>query len=266
MLLSLNMDPILFGLIVVVGLNLLIFPVAFKLQTDKLTDITYALSFTALAVYGIIIGLGFRSVSKLILAGLIILWAIRLGGFLFHRVTQLGKDDRFDKIRTNPMRFLRFFMLQGFSSWIISLPFLYRLLQDPGKTEGFANIETIEWVGWLIALTGLAVETIADQQKSTFKSMPGNRNELYTGGLYSVIQFPNYLGEIFFWIGIFIASIPALIGWQWLSVFSPIIIIVLLLFVSGIPTVLKERKRKYGGNLQYQQYYQQTPKILPGIY
>lgn len=260
------MDPIFFGLIVVVALNVFIFPVAYKLQTDKLTDITYALSFTALAIYGITMGLGFSNASKLVIAGLILLWAIRLGGFLFYRVTKLGKDDRFDQIRTNPKRFFRFFLLQGFSSWLIGLPFLYRLLSNPGGKYGLEEVAMTEWAGWIIALTGLAVESIADQQKSAFKSKPGNRNKLYTGGLYSVIQYPNYLGEIFFWIGIFIASIPILSGWQWLAVVSPVIIIVLLLFVSGIPTVEKERERKYGDDTRYKQYDQSTPKILPGLY
>ena len=260
------MDPIIFALVVVVALNLLIFPIAYKLQTDKLTDITYALSFTALAIYGFIVGLGIRSACKIILAGLVVLWAVRLGGFLFYRVSRLGKDDRFDNIRTNPKRFFRFFLLQGFSSWVISLPFLYRLLQDPGASETIDGALTIEWLGWVIALTGLIIETAADRQKSVFKSIEGNRNKLYKGGLYSIIQYPNYLGEILFWVGIFVASIPALTGWQFLSVLSPVIIIVLLLFVSGIPTVEKERKRKYGDDLNYKQYDELTPKIFPGLY
>ena len=260
------MDPIILGLIFVVALNALIFPIAYKLQTDKLTDITYALSFSALVGFGVAMGGGFESISKIILALLVILWAVRLGYFLLRRVTQLGKDDRFDQIRNNPKRFFRFFMLQGVSSWLISLPFLFRLLDQPGTHQGFSDTEMIEWLGWLLAFAGFIIEALADHQKSVFKSQAGNRGKLYTGKLYSIVQYPNYLGEIAFWLGIFIASIPALAGLKWLAVVSPIIIIVLLLFVSGIPTVERERRKKYGNDEVYRHYDQSTPKIFPGIY
>ena len=92
------MDPIIIGLIVVVALNMLMFPIAFKLQTDKLTDITYAISFSSLAFYGYFMGAGANSVSKMVVAALVILWAVRLGAFLFYRVGKMGKDDRFDQI------------------------------------------------------------------------------------------------------------------------------------------------------------------------
>ena len=204
------MNPIIFGLIVVLAMNLIIYPIAYKLQTDKLTDITYSLSFATVAVFGFIYGLGTESIPKVILTTLILLWAIRLGAFLLHRVSKLGKDDRFDQIRTNPVRFLRFFLLQAVSAWVISLPFLYRLVQNPGQSQGLDSILTVEWIGWGLALFGLIIETIADQQKSNFKNQPGNSGKLYNKGLYSIVRYPNYTGEILFWIGIFIASTPAI--------------------------------------------------------
>jgi len=148
------MDPIIFGLVVVLVINLLIYPIAYKLQTDKLTDITYALSFATIAVYGFVGGLSVTSVSKMILAALILLWAMRLGLFLLDRVSKMGRDARFDQIRVNPVRFLRFFLIQAVSAWIISLPFLFRLLQDPGIDSSLSQVTSIEWLGFVIAAFG----------------------------------------------------------------------------------------------------------------
>jgi len=260
------MDPIIFGLVVVLVLNLIIFPIAYKLQTDKLTDITYAMSFGIIVVYGFLGGLAVTSTFKLILSSLIFLWAVRLGFFLLDRVTKMGKDARFDKIRTNPIRFLRFFLIQAVSSWVISLPFLYRLLEQPGEKFGLADITSIEWVGLAIALFGLIIETIADAQKSKFKNIQGNEGKVFYGGLYKTIQYPNYTGEILFWVGIFVASLSAISGLRWLTITSPIIIILLLLFLSGIPTIEKARKAKHGNDPEYQAYNKSTSKLIPGIF
>ena len=260
------MDPIVLGLIVVVALNMLIFPIAYKLQTDQLTDITYALSFTSIAVYGYIAGVGSVSMLKVALFGLVILWAVRLGYFLLIRVRTMGGDALFDQIMTNPKRFFRFFMIQGVSSWIISLPFLFRLIDNAGTEAGWSDIATIEWIGLGLAALGLIIESVADHQKSAFKDIKGNSDKLFKAGLYKVVQFPNYTGEILFWIGIFIASLTAISGVRWLVISSPIIIILLLVFLSGIPPIIKSRKKRYADNPEYQAYVSSTSKLIPGIY
>jgi len=260
------MDPAILGLVVVLALNLLIFPIAYKLQTDQLTDITYALSFASIAVYGFIAGGGSSSALKMTLFGLIMLWAIRLGYFLLIRVKKMGGDARFDQIRTNPKRFGRFFLLQAVSAWIISLPFLFRLLYQPSDISSWSAISTIEWVGLVMAALGLIIEAIADHQKSVYKNAPDNTGKLFKGGLYKIVQFPNYTGEILFWVGIFIASIAAIFGLRWLTISSPLIIIALLIFVTGIPPIIRSRKKRYGDNPEYQQYVSSTSKLIPGIF
>ncbi len=260
------MNPIILGLIVVLAMNLLIYPIAFKLQTDKLTDITYSLSFATLAIFGLVYANGTNSIPKIILSALVILWAIRLGAFLLYRVSKLGKDDRFDQIRTNPVRFLRFFLIQAIGAWIIAVPFLYRLLENPGTNTSWDSILTIEWIGWGFALIGLIVETVADQQKSNFKNQPNNSSKLFTEGLYDIVRYPNYTGEILFWTGIFIASMPAIYSLRWLAVSSPLIIVFLLVKVTGIPPIERSRKKKLGDDPEYQEYVKNTKLLVPGVY
>lgn len=252
------------GLIFVMVLNFIIFYFAYKYQTDKLTDITYSISFASLTLFAALYADIFGSVGKMLMATLILLWAIRLGWYLLARVSQLGKDDRFDDIRTNKKRFLRFFLIQGFASWIVSLPALIRLNFD--ENLGIISSPHLELAGLLIAFFGLIMEASADYSKSQFKKKEGNKHKLYTTGWFKYIRYPNYTGEIVFWTGIFIASMPFLSGLQWLSVIGLVFIIFLLLKVSGIPMLEKSRMERHKNDPEYLAYLDRTKKIIPGIY
>ncbi len=256
------MDPIVIALIVVMSINLLVFPVAYKLQTDKLTDITYSLSFLTLIGFGFWKGEGWEDDHKIIMGIILAAWSLRIGYFLLSRVIMMGRDKRFDEIRTNPKRFFRFFLLQGFASWVISIPFLYYFFYH--QTED--NYSILELLGWGIAIVGLIIETVADQQKMNFKSKAGNGSKLYTAGLYKYVRYPNYTGEILFWIGICVASAGVFVGLRWLSLVSPFFIILLLLKVSGIPYLERGRAKQYGDDKGYQSYLKKTKALFPGIY
>ena len=253
------------SLILVVAFNILAFVIAFQKQTDKLTDITYSASFVIIALYTWFLGNNGSDLSKIILVALVSVWAIRLGVFLLMRVGKLGHDARFEKIRPNKKRFFRFFLIQGFGAWIISTPFAIRLFKDSPTDLGTYGLG-IEKIGLMIAIIGFLIEIIADHQKNTFKSKKGNDSKIYTGGLYSMVRYPNYLGEILFWLGIFIYSSVVFSGLDWISVISPICITYLLLFLSGIPFLEKSRNSKYGNDAQYVEYKKSTSKILPGIF
>ena len=250
------------GLLYVMVLNLIMFFLAYRFQTDKLTDITYSVSFFSLAAYAFITGSGWESHGKIWISVLIVLWAIRLGWYLLDRVTQLGRDERFDKIRVSKTRFLRFFLLQGFASWVVSLPALIRI--SVPNPDG--SLVLIEIIGIAMAAVGLYIETASDYSKSKFKKQAGNKYKLYTEGWYKHIRYPNYLGESIFWIGIFVASVPYLHGLQYLSVLGTVFIIFLLVFVSGIPFLEKGRAKRLKGDASYQEYLARTKKMIPGVY
>ena len=256
--------PLISSLLLVLLANILVFALAYKYQTDKLTDITYSAGFFFLVMYGLMAGSNSSQLAVLILSGLVIVWAFRLGFFLMMRIKKLGRDKRFDKIRVNRSRFFRFFLIQGFGTWIIALPILIRLFKEYQPIN--TNPTFIEWVGISIATIGLLVEIISDHQKSRFKSKPGNASKLYTGGLYGVVRYPNYLGEILFWVGVFVACSLVFSGLDWLSILGPICISYLLLFLSGIPYIEKGRKESYGADEEYKVYLSKTKKIIPGIY
>ena len=251
------------ALALVLLLNLLVCWLAFRRQSDHYTDLTYSASFILLVLYGLYQTGEDTSFVALTIAGLVVAWALRLGIFLAKRVRQMGRDQRFDDIRVRFTSLLGFFMLQAVGAFLIASPFLFVAYVHPMKV---ASPTTLFWVGAALALAGLAIESIADQQKNDFKQQAENKGKFMREGLYSVVRYPNYAGEILFWVGIFLACLPYLSSWGYLTVLSPLFITYVLLFVSGIPYVRKGHEEKYGDQPAFQQYKNETARLIPGLY
>ncbi len=240
-------------------LNLVSFIFAWSFQTDKFTDITYSLSFISIALYIIWATLPFPTI-KWWIPLLIIAWALRLGTYLFLRIHKIGVDTRFDEMRPGFFSFMKFWILQTVSILIIALPMI---LMVKGSSNG---LDIIVYIGGFISIAGILIETLADYQKSKYKSDPSNHDKLIKSGLYRNIRFPNYTGEILFWVGIFLCALNWLQDWSLLAVISPIWIITLLTSISGIPLVIKSHEKKYGHQKEYREYVKNTSKLIPGLY
>jgi steroid 5-alpha reductase family enzyme len=247
---------ILFALIVSLGIQILFFAFAAGFKTDKVTDLSYSLSFLVLAVVLMVLEGAFRPVQILAVA-VTCAWAIRLGGYLLIRIIDMGKDDRFDEMRDDPLRFARFWLLQAVSVWLISFPVIF-VLSIEGTVLSWLSI-----VGAGIWLLGFVFETLADAQKYRFKSNPDNKGGFISHGLWRYSRHPNYFGEILCWWGIFLVVAPSLSGAAWVAVLGPLGITALLLFVSGIPMLEKKHDRKYGDDPAYREYKESTSIFIP---
>jgi len=237
-----------------IAFNLLMFLPAFFFKTDKLTDLSYAISFVAVSLF-----LFFESSMNnvhLVLLIMILLWASRLGIYLFIRINKTGKDTRFDGMREYFWKFSKFWLLQGFSVWVIML----------AATSSFSMTEIsfsiIHVLGLSIFIIGLIIETVADYQKFKFKNNPENTGWTNVG-LWNRSRHPNYFGEMLVWIGIFIYStIYSSTLFILIAVISPIYIITILLFVSGVPLLEKRYSKKYGDDPEYKKYKENTNLII----
>ncbi len=242
------------SLLFVVAFNLAMFLIAYKRQTDVLTDISYALSFAAIAIFG-----AFSSnpgPEQLLVLFMVFLWSARLGGFLVNRIRVFGHDSRFDKMRKSFWQFGRFWLLQAVTAWVVMLPVMM-LLDSPNLLPNMAIIN----VGLVLSFTGLMIESVADWQKFKFKSS-GSKNWI-DDGLWRYSRHPNYFGEILMWSGMFIASTAWLeFGAAVIALASPLLITTLLLFVSGMPMLEKMADKKWGKNKKYQDYKKSTSPLI----
>lgn len=256
------MPHLLIALLLILLLNYAVFLLAYKQQTDHYTDITYAFSFLFVAAYFFFSG-GDYSTSKSFLFLMIALWALRLGIYLRSRVVNMGEDKRFINIRPYFGRFFRFFTIQGVGICLISLPFLIGFQKDLYPNNQY---NWVKFLGAFLMIGGFLMEAIADYQKNTFRNDENNNGQFMSIGLYSFIRHPNYLGEILFWTGVFIFVSPFLIGWEYLSIISPIFISILLIFISGIRLLEKSSSKRYGHLDSYQAYFNSTWRLIPFIY
>ncbi len=249
------MNVFLFTFLIILGLQVLFFLIASTFKTDKVTDLAYGISFF-IALWLVYLSSA-HSLVKLLIVIAVTIWGARLAGYLFIRILKIGRDKRFDDRRDKIWEFAKFWILQTITIWIILLPHIWVVNQPP------MEVKPLFYVGLIIWAVGLTIEAIADQQKFNFKNNPENKGKWTDVGLWYYSRHPNYFGEILCWVGLFIAVVPYLSGFQYLFVISPIYIISLLLFVSGIPPLEKRYEKKYGDNRKYQQYKKSTSLLIP---
>ena len=236
---------------------------AFIFKTEKFYDLTGSLTYiTAIsfALYsthtpqnldhgGLIIGIA------------IILWAIRLGSFLFMRIHKDKKDGRFDSIKTSFSQFFMTWTLQGMWVFICSSAALVAIANPAG-----VPINIVFMIGLALFILGFVVEIIADNQKSAFRSIPENKDVFINEGLWARSRHPNYFGEITLWTGITVMGISTFEGMNYLALFSPIFSYLLLNYVSGVRMLEYRGQKKWGHLDAYKTYKESTPKFIPKIF
>jgi steroid 5-alpha reductase family enzyme len=240
----------------------LVFIPSYLFQTEKFFDLTG--SITYISVVGVAVCYSRYSTDldarSILLAALVIIWALRLGTFLFGRIQKAGKDDRFDEIKPSFIRFLNVWTIQGLWITFTAAAALVGITTSMRK-----DLDVFAILGFLIWAFGFAFEVIADSQKSRFNADPANKGKFIQTGLWSRSRHPNYFGEIVLWIGIAIIAIPVLQGWQWVAMISPLFVTLLLTRVSGIPLLEKKADKKWGGQEDYEAYKKNTPVLIPGL-
>ncbi|KAG9404349.1 hypothetical protein AC1031_004559 [Aphanomyces cochlioides] len=249
------------------GINCLVALVhAIPNQSELFFDITGSITFVTLSVLvtwltfpdhsdGVAL---YRSLGSSLL---VIVWAIRLGFFLFGRIRADGNvDSRFVEIRVLPLRFFSVFSIQALWVLISLLPVLLLQTSPQSLVVGVWDI-----VGPLLFVIGLTLEVTADAQKTAFRANPANKDRFISTGLWRYSRHPNYFGEILLWLGIAVLSIPQLpsLSFQLVASLSPIFSFLLLTFVSGVPQLESKGDAKWGDDKEYLAYKNGTSALVP---
>lgn len=143
---------------------------------------------------------GHHHARQLVASLFLIVWAVRLSGFLFFRILRTGKDDRFDDKRDRFFPFLGFWVFQMFWVWTVSLP--VTLLNSPNVTRyaqhDFGTGRDV--AGVVLYALGLLLEAGSDVQKYRFRSSHDGK-AVCDGGFFWFSRHPNYFGEIILHFG-----------------------------------------------------------------
>jgi len=257
--LSLTANVPLFAFCGAVGfvLHWLAFLPSYWFQTEHYFDLTGSVSFVTATTLAYLFNPA-PDPRTVLLSLCIIVWALRLGSFLFVRVKRAGEDRRFRELKTRFWRFAFTWTLGGL--WVfltMAAPLAAITASDKLPLDPLAILGILLWV------VGFAIEAIADRQKTVFRSDPANANRFISTGLWAWSRHPNYFGEILLWLGLALAAFPVLQGWQLATMISPVFVILLLTRVSGVPLLEQKADERWGDDPAYQAYKTGTPVLIP---
>jgi steroid 5-alpha reductase family enzyme len=177
---------------------------------------------------------------------------------IFKRNLGKGEDFRYAKWRENwehfyLTSFLRVFMLQGVLLFIISTPII-KIISAP-----YSSLKIIDFIGLFIWGIGFAFESAADKQLKDFKSLDESEKDghVLKSGVWKYTRHPNYFGDALVWWGFY--TIALAVSGGWIFIFSPIIMTLLLRFVSGVPLL----EKRYADDEEYQKYAEKTNIFFP---
>lgn len=196
---------------------------------------------------------------QLLLSALVTLWGLRLSVYILWRNWGRGEDFRYRKWREEAedawwwRSYFKVFLLQGALIWVISAPLLAAQIQPAPR-----RLTILDGLGLVLWLIGFAFESVGDYQLARFKANPANRHRVMQAGLWRYTRHPNYFGDAVQWWGFYLFAL-AVRGGGW-TVFSPVLMTVLLLRVSGVAmleSALVDRKPGY------EAYRENTPAFFP---
>ena len=235
-----------------------VFILALVEKDNSIVDYFWGLGFIVIAGYTLWKTPVHDNLRMYIVGVLVLMWGLRLSIHILVRNSGKGEDWRYAQWRkTWKLFYLRsyfqIFILQGILMLIISAPIWFINYYSPPQ------IGTWDTIGLFIFGAGFFFEVIGDMQLSHFKSDPENKGKIMTTGLWKYTRHPNYFGEALIWWGISFYALGIPHGWY--TLISPVVLTLLLRFVSGVPML----EQKYKGNPEWEEYKKKTAPFVPFI-
>jgi steroid 5-alpha reductase family enzyme len=244
-------------LLVILGLMTILWFVSLVLKNSSIVDIFWGTGFViANWIYFILSPDGFL-VRKWLIGILVTIWGLRLSLHILWRNWGKPEDYRYQVWRKEVgprwwwQSYLQVYLLQGILMWITSAPLLSA--QRSPKPSHLILFDILGSAVWLI---GFFFESVGDLQLVRFKANPMNKGLVMDQGLWRYTRHPNYFGDSVQWWGYYLIAI--LTGGWW-TIFSPILMTILLLRVSGVVLLETNMNARPG----YQEYIRKTSAFIP---
>ncbi|WAR17580.1 hypothetical protein MAR_032174 [Mya arenaria] len=113
--------------IVTVAMQFTFFLIACTCKFDKVTDFAGGTNFVVLAVLSFFMAQTYAT-RQIMVTVCIVVWGIRLSGYLLYRIIKIGEDKRFDDKRENCLAFAGFWTFQGEWAAVLSPIFISAIL------------------------------------------------------------------------------------------------------------------------------------------
>lgn len=247
------------GLLFALALMAVIWAIAVRIGNAGIVDIAWSAGFAPMAIFLALASDGYAP-RRTLIALLVSLWSLRLGGYLYVRVMSHHpkEDRRYAELRrswgqhTN-RRMFWFFEMQALLLSVLSVPFLLICLNR------LPQMQPLEWAGLLLFMIAITGESLADRQLARFRNNPGNRGAVCDVGLWRYSRHPNYFFEWLIWVAYFVLACASPYGW--ISIFCPALMLFFLLRVTGIP--MTERLSLESKGAAFAAYQRRTSAFVP---
>jgi steroid 5-alpha reductase family enzyme len=253
MFLSVFLPSCLLVLICMVGLWL----VSLALKNSSIVDIFWGMGFVLIAwLVFFLTPDGYLS-RKLLIALLVSIWGLRLTIHILMRNWGKGEDFRYQKWRSESPKswwlisLFRVFLLQGILMILISSPIIAAEISNRSPLGFFDYLGVVVWG------IGFFFETVGDSQLAKFRSNPANKGKILDSGVWHFTRHPNYFGDSTQWWGFYLLALSA---GGWWTIFSPILMTLFLIKVSGVALLEKTLKETKPG---YKEYMERTNAFIP---
>ena len=243
---------------VVLGLMVLLWLLSLALRNASIVDIFWGTGFVIAAWAAFLFTPDGFLPRKLLLAALVTIWGLRLSIHILRRNWGKPEDFRYSAWRQESGRnwwwysFFKVFLLQGILLWIISTPLIAVQFSPTPPRLG-----PLDALGVLVWAFGFYFEAAGDAQLERFKSDPANKGKLLTTGVWHYTRHPNYFGDAAQWWGYFLIAAAA---GAWWTIFSPVLMTLLLVRVSGVALLEKTLIKTKPG---YREYAETTSAFVP---
>ena len=244
--------------LVILGLMILLWLVSLALKNSSIVDIFWGSGFVITTWVAFLLTPDGFITRKWLLSLLVTMWGLRLSLYILMRNWGKPEDFRYQAWRNEAgaswwwRSFFKVFLLQGVILWVVAAPLL--AAQISPQPDQLTWLDTIALPLWLI---GFIFEAAGDWQLSRFKANPANRGKVLDRGVWRYTRHPNYFGDATQWWAYYLFSLAA---GGWWTVFSPILMTLLLLRVSGVTMLEKTLKDEKPG---YREYIETTSEFIP---
>ena len=204
---------------------------------------------------------GASGARQALVLALVLLWGLRLTYNWLRGWTGLGHEDwRYRDFRTSwgrwywPGGFLGIHLFPTLMTWLGCLAL------HPALRSG-APLGLLDLLAFVVTLLAITIETLADEQLRAFRLAHPTSGAICDVGLWARSRHPNYLGEVMFWIGLWLFAVAADPDAATWTASGPLAMVALFCFAS-VPLADRRSLRRRPA---YAEHMRRVPAMLPRL-
>jgi steroid 5-alpha reductase family enzyme len=197
---------------------------------------------------------------QIVVATLIAIWSLRLGGHLLSRTRKAGDDPRYrDLIDQWGASADRRMLFQVQAQAVVAL--LLAISVAVAAHNPRPGLGLMDALGAALLVAGLTGEAVSDWQLRRFRSDPANRARICEDGLWKWSRHPNYFFEWACWLAYPLIAIDGAYPLGWITLLAPACMYWILVYVSGVPPLEQHMLRSRGQ--QFRELQARTRAFFP---